>query len=88
MILEPRVARHFIYETIEKNIGEIPIGIKGVLSELLKDYVKIHHKHLVRTNNELLSIINKKNILIDELRGKNIRGLHNEINDNKKKFLV
>lgn len=88
MILEPKMARKFIYFSIEKNIGKIPLGFKGVLSKLLKDYVKIHHRHLTNTNNELLIIINKKNIVIDNLRKNEARGLHNQINDNKKKFIA
>ncbi len=87
MILEPKIARQYIYSIIEEYIGRIPKKIEGVLSTLLKEYVQIHHRHLVNTNNELLTIINKKNIIIDELRGKELRGRHNTINDNKKKYL-
>ena len=75
---DPKTARHNIYSCIESRIGTIPSGFKGVLSKLLKDYVKSHHKYLTKMNNDLLIIINKQNRTIDKLKNNPVRPLHTE----------
>jgi len=68
--------RHEIYDWIEENIGEIPRGKKGFLSELLKDLVRVHNFRLVKMNDELFEALNEKGRILDELRHKEIRNKH------------
>jgi hypothetical protein len=75
---DTKTIRHNIYACIETQIGEIPVGFKGVLSKLLKEYVRAHHKLLTKTNNELLILINEKNRTIDKLKDRPIRPKHTE----------
>lgn len=65
---ETKLYRHIIYDTLEKTLGKFPVGFKGVLSKMLKEYSKLHHNYLVKTNTELLEAITEKNVLIEQLR--------------------
>jgi hypothetical protein len=75
---DTKTIRHNIYTCIETQMGPIPTGFKGVLSKLLKEYVKAHHTLLTKTNNDLFIIINNKNRTIDKLRNNPIRPYHTE----------